>query len=200
MQFFIYLNVFLVGVVATIAVQHALAHFRPQHHEEEKEKPHTPAHTPPLPPAMRQHLLDQAKTNFEATLNRTATEFGHELTATSTQLNKELEKLGQNIIDDELKRYHASLDQLRQAAETTIKTASADIDTHQADLKTKLQEEMAAEKERLIQQIDTRLADAVMSFLVETLGHDVDLGAQSNYLVKLLDEHKDELKKGVADA
>jgi hypothetical protein len=45
--------------------------------------------------------------------------------------------------------------------------------------------------------MDTKLADAVTSFLMETLQHNVDLGAQSAYLTAMLDEHKDELVKGV---
>jgi hypothetical protein len=43
------------------------------------------------------------------------------------------------------------------------------------------------------------LGDAVASFLIDTLQHEVDLGAQTNYLIKTLDEHKDELKKEVDD-
>ena len=57
----------------------------------------------------------------------------------------------------------------------------------------------AAEKQQLIAQIDTKLADAVTSFLVETLGHNVDLGAQSDYLISVLDEHKAEFTKRVTD-
>ena len=60
-------------------------------------------------------------------------------------------------------------------------------------------EEITNEKEKLIQQIDTRLADAVTSFLIETLGHNVDLGAQNKYLIEMLEEHKPELIKGVKD-
>ena len=51
----------------------------------------------------------------------------------------------------------------------------------------------------MIQQIDTRLAEAVTSFLIETLQHNVDLGAQSAYLTAQLEEHKADFIKEVAD-
>jgi hypothetical protein len=38
----------------------------------------------------------------------------------------------------------------------------------------------------------------VVSFLIETLQHDIDLGAQSAYLTKVLEEHKDDFKQGVS--
>jgi hypothetical protein len=43
------------------------------------------------------------------------------------------------------------------------------------------------------------LADAVASFLIETMQHNVDLGAQSTYLTTMLEEHKTELTKGIID-
>jgi phenylpyruvate tautomerase PptA (4-oxalocrotonate tautomerase family) len=66
-------------------------------------------------------------------------------------------------------------------------------------MQARLAEELANEKQRLAQLLDTKLADAVASFLVETLGKEVDLGAQAAYLTSMLEAHKDELIKGVTD-
>lgn len=197
LQIFLFANIFIIGALTALALQYAYAHFRPHQHKD--EKPRAATQSVHLPPAMREHLLEQSKINFQAVLNRSANELGHDLQATTAQLNKELEKLGDQIIKDETQRYHANLDQLRTAAEKTISGAQEEIAGHQTDLKAKLAEEMAAEKQRLIQQIDTKLADAVMSFLMETLQHNVDLGAQSAYLTSMLEEHKAELTKGISD-
>ena len=59
--------------------------------------------------------------------------------------------------------------------------------------------ELEAQKAQLIAQIDTKLADSVVAFLVETLQHDVDLGAQTQYLTKMLDEHKADFSGKVKD-
>lgn len=221
LQFFLLLNVFLIGAASALAIKHAYAHFKPEHHDAEKHRAHEQPQGGHLPVAVRQQLLQQSQANFQAVLDRSTAELQHDLQSTATQLNKQLEKIGNRIVADEMKRYESSLDKLRSQAQTTISTAQSSIEKHQAELEAKLTrrqtemeaqiaqrkaeletalvEEMAAEKQRLIAQIDTRLADAVASFLTETLQHNVDLGAQSTYLTAMLEEHKAELTRGVKD-
>lgn len=73
--------------------------------------------------------------------------------------------------------------------------------TAQAALQQKFEDQLAvdieAKKEFLIKQIDTKLTDAVTSLLIESLGNNIDLGAQGPYLTSLLEAHKDEIKNGV---
>lgn len=63
----------------------------------------------------------------------------------------------------------------------------------QAELEQKLEAEMQKRREAYVTQLDTKLGDAVAAFLTDTLGHNVDLGAQTSYLVAQLEAHKDEL-------
>jgi uncharacterized membrane protein len=208
LQIFLLFNVFLIGALAAIAAQHAYVHFKP--HSQKESRPRPTPQGGHLPPEVREHLLQESQAHFQAVLNRSADELQHDLKATTEVLDKQLEKLGSEILADEMKRYRASLDQLRAQAETTITTAQTEIADHQTDLKSKLAErhaeleaklleEMDAEKQRLIQQIDTKLSDAVASFLMDTLQHNVDLGAQTAYLTSMLEEHKSELVKGISD-
>ena len=209
LQIFLLINILLIGALATVAIQHALAHFRPHSHD--LEKPHAAAQQPPqLPPAVKARLLAAAEHRFQTALEHSADQLERNLQTTTSQLNKQLEKLGSEIINDEMKRYRTSLDELRARTEISIGSAQTEIAQHQDDLKqklaehqaqleAKLTEDVAAEKQRLIQQMDTKLADAVASFLLETLPHNVDLGAQSAYLTAMLDEHKAEITKGVVD-
>ena len=44
-----------------------------------------------------------------------------------------------------------------------------------------------------------KLAGAVTAFLIDTLGHNVDLGAQTKYLTETLEQHKAELVKELSD-
>ena len=208
LQIFLLINIFLIGVVTALAVQHAFAHFKP--HPPEADKPRPTPQNAHLPFEVRKHLLEAAQTHFEAVLDRSAAELQHDLTTTTAQINKQLERLGTEIVNDEMKRYRTSLDDLRKQTEATIASAQTEIAEHQSglqaqlaqrqtELEAKLTEEMAAEKQHLAQQIDTKLADAVASFLIETMQHNVDLGAQSTYLTTMLEEHKAELTKGITD-
>jgi uncharacterized membrane protein len=207
LQIFLLINVFLIGALTAVAIRHAYAHFRPTPHEEPKPV-HHPAPTAHLPPAVREQLLHAAQANFQKVLDTSAKQLQQDLRTTTVQLNKQLERIGTKIINDEAPRYHTTLTQLRSNAETTITSAQSEVTKHQSELlaglaeqQVKLEAELtakiAAEEQHLLQQMDTRLADAVASFLMETLQHNVDLGAQSAYLTAMLDEHKAELVQGV---
>lgn len=200
LQIFIYVNVFLIGALTTVAVQHAIAHFRPR---KLPEKPALPPANIQLPPAVKERLLKESQANFQAALDQSAETLQHDLNATSQKVNHLLAQLGTQVVGTEMERYRMDLIALRKQTETAFNGAQSDIGEHQAKLiaalKVSLNEEMATEKQRLLKQIDTKLADAVASFLLETLQHNVDLGAQSAYLTAMLEEHKAEFKEEVSD-
>ena len=187
-----------IGVFAVLAVQHALAHFRPSGHD--AEHLHAQAAPPQgghLSPAIREKLLEDAKKDFERVLRQSAAELQADLQSTAEEIKQQVEKLGTDTVAKELEEYRAKIAELQQQTEATIGGMHQEITNHQEDLKAKMTEEIDAEKQRMIQQMDTKLADAITSFLTETLQHDVDLGAQAEYLTKTLEEHKAELTKGV---
>jgi hypothetical protein len=206
LQIFVLANVFLVGALTMVAIRHALAHFKPHTHDAEKARP--THETVQLSHAIKERLMKQAEAKLQAVLDRSAVQLERSLTETAGRLDRQLERLGSKIISDEMARYNKALDDLQAHTQLSISGAQAEISQHQDDLKTKLAErqaeleaklaeDMAAEKERLVAELDTKLADAVTSFLLETMAHEVDLGAQNAYIVKMLDEHKDEITKGV---
>mgnify|MGYP000855184621 CR=1 FL=1 len=194
LQLFLLINVFIIGALSTTAIRHAWAHFRPQ---KKVEKP--AAQTLHLPQELKEQMLDKAQRDFEKVLTHAASELQDDLTKTATELNGQLEKLGAQVVTSETQRYQTMLESLRTQVQTVITTAQTDIQDHQTDLKTKLNEKVAAEQQRLVGQIDTKLADAVTSFLAESLQHNVDLGAQTPYMIAMLEEHKAELIKGITD-
>ena len=207
LQIFLLINVFFIGVLAAVALRHARAHFKPPQPVEAPRRKGQQVH---LPSAVKERMLHAAQANFQSVLDHSASELQRDLTTTASGLNKQLEQLGHEIISDEMKRYRAGLDELRDQAQIAIGGAQSSIAAHQAELEAKfierqaqleknLTDEMAAEKQRLMEQMDAKLSDAVASFLIETLQHNVDLGAQSTYLMTMLDEHKAELTKKVID-
>ena len=214
LQIFLLVDVFVMGSIAAISVRHAFAFFR--HRKLEKkiepapEKPHEIKETAKLPPAVREKLIAAAQENFQNILAKSAQELQVDLKHTTDKLDKQLQTLGVRIIATEMKRYQTDIDKLRLDITENIGGAQAEIIKHQTDLNAKLDEkrseleaklaaDIKQEQERLMQNIDTKLADAVASFLMDTLQHNVDLGAQNSYLIATLEEHKNDFKKGISD-
>jgi hypothetical protein len=198
LEIFLLFDVFLIGAVVALAVQHAYARTPKRAAEKAAAEP-VPAETLQLPPEVRERLIEASKANFKFALERSAVELQHELKSTTLQLNYQLGKLGREIFAHEMERYRLELEQLRKRADIVIGGAQSEIAEHQAQLRIRLAEEMMAEKQHFIAQFDTKLADAMAAFLIETLGHDVDLGAQMPYVIAMLDEHKAEIMKGVSE-
>lgn len=194
LQIVLVINALLIGILGTIAARHGFAHFKPDH-DAEKHKPEQNMH---LPPAIREKLLDEAQANFHLMLRRSVKDLEKDLQDTTEKIHQTLEKEGNEAITHQIQLYRDKLAQLQKQTEDNISAIGQDLSSHQNTLKTKLAEEVQAEKKRLVQQIDTKLADSVASFLTETLQHNIDLGAQSEYLKKMLEEHKAEIAKEVA--
>jgi restriction endonuclease len=203
LQIFLYANVFIIGALTTIGVQHAYAHFRPKSRRSER-----PQSVPEvrLTEEMREQLLRKSQANYQAVLEKSAADLHRDLDETGELLNKTLNKLGTTMVGNELERYHADLEQIRKQAEAAINGAQTELSAHQTELKAAMTaaveaekqaalKQVAAEQEQLAKMIDTKLGDAVASFLTETLQHNVDLGAQQTYMMAMLEEHKDDFKQ-----
>jgi DNA replication initiation complex subunit (GINS family) len=194
LQVLLLLQVFILGILAAVALRYARAHFGPAKTEE-----HRPMLGPgaSLPPEIRRRLLEEAEVKFQNSINHVSSRLNHDLEISSDQINHLVNKLASDIVSGEMEHYRLQLGKLNEQATAEISGIRSEITKHEAEIKAKMAEEIEAEKQRLIKQIDTKLADAVASFLSETLQHNVDLGNQSEYLLQMLEEHKADFAKEV---
>ena len=195
---FLLVDVLLIGIFTPYVIRHARAHFWHKA-QEGSVKPRAAMQNGHLPPSVREQLLEDAQKNFQRVLNSSAKELQQDLEATAGDIHKLVEKMGTEAVASELENYRARLADLQKKTEEDMAGMRDTIAAQQEELKAKVAADIEAEKERLLTQIDNRLADAVSSFLLDTLQHEVDLGAQQAYLVKMLEEHKEEFAKEVKD-
>lgn len=234
-------NVFLLGVVVTIAVRHFTDHNRPKH-------------LGVIDDDVKVQLAESAKQEFTSVLESSGAALSNEMQSTAKRLNRLLEQFGSDILQDEMQLFRNNLDVIRKRTESEAGGAHRHIIARQSDLEAdivkqrdelaqrlidhqakleasllqlqssieqslqdrqqaftkaiqdretaldaQLDAELAKERALLVQQIDTKLGDAVGSFLLNHLGTNVDLGAQTPYLMKLLEDNKDQFKAEVTD-
>lgn len=154
--------------------------------------------------------LEQAvQSNFQTLLEQASHSFNEDLKGTSQKLNEEVSRLTTGVITNELEQYRTVLSGVREQASKTVQEIQTAVDQQrqaaqqqyqqqQLESRTKLDAYMGAERDRLLAELDKRLADIVASYLSEALGENVDLGAQSAYLVKMLEQNKEEFKKDLS--
>ncbi len=153
---FLIVNMFVLGVVVALAYTHARAHFRSEHEPKKRTT------LPVLPHDMQKRILEDAEDDYERVLRKSAVAFGKDLQSTTADLTRQLSEISGHIMDDELARYKASLASLHDETEKKIGSSSAEIDSHQADLRTKLAERQAAMDRQLAEhqhELETKLAE-----------------------------------------
>ena len=147
--------------------------------------------------------------NLETIRKKTALETGNthgQIASHQAELELDLAKR-RGELQAQMESHQAKLERTLQELQTTIETSlqqrqalfAQKLGEREAALDTALDAQIAKEREVLLRQIDTKLGDAVASFLLNTLGTNVDLGAQTPYLLQLLESHKDEFKREVGD-
>ncbi len=146
--------------------------------------------------------------NLESIRKKTITETGNthgQIAAHQAELEMDLAKR-RGELQAQIEQHQHSLEKtvldLQTSIEQSLKTRQTTfaelLEKREASLNTELDTQVAKERALLIQQIDTKLGDAMASFLLNSLGTNVDLGAQGPYLMKLLEAHKEELKQEVS--
>jgi len=196
---FLLVDVLLIGIFAPMAIRHAQAHLWHKKQEGSGGTKHGAVQNGHLPPSVREHLLEEAQRNFQHVLDSSAKELQQDLAATTLEIHKLVEKMGTEAVASELENYRTRLAELQKKTEEDMAGMRETIAAQQEELKVMVAADIQAEKARLLTQIDTRLGDAVTSFLLDAMQYEVDLGAQGPYLTKLLEAHKDEFKKEVGD-
>jgi hypothetical protein len=195
LQILLFLQIFVLGVIAAAAVQYWRRHKAAAAHETAGRRPVEAEEG--LSPAVKQRLIDESELKIQNSLNHTVTKLDHDLESSAIQINQLVNRLASDIVAGEMERYRMQLGKLHEHASTEMGTIRTEIAKHEDELKARIAQELAIEKQRLIKQLDTKLADAVASFLNETLQHNVDLGNQTAYLISMLEEHKAEFIKEV---
>lgn len=112
-------------------------------------------------------------------------------------LSVRISDLTNNSLLGEFEKYQVSLQALRDQSIQEFSKLQAELDTRRTQLTEHLDKIIQAEGEKRLGSLDARMNDVISSYLIESLGNQVDLGAQSAYIFDMLHEHKDEIKRDI---
>ncbi len=114
-----------------------------------------------------------------------------------TQLSAHMTELANDSISPEFEKYQVSLEALREQSIGTFSKLQMELDKRRDQLIAELETNMKNEREKRIELFNQRLNDVVSSYLAESLGTNVDLGAQTNYILQSLQKHRDDIKRDI---
>ena len=148
------------------------------------------------------------ETDFSEVQKRADAQLLHAVDLASQRLEKSVsdgvDKLAAHVNDvaadsvaQEFDKYQASLRALNNQTVEQFAKIQTDLETQRAELLKQLQQEVLLERERRLAKFNERINNVVSSYLSETLGNRVDLGAQMPYIFEQLEKHKDDIKRDI---
>lgn len=172
-----------------------------------------------LDPGVQEEIQKLAKTKLEESVDRTAKKLAGDLTATSSKLTGDVQaaatKLTQSLnaaadsvgnsmtsmtdqmLEDELAAYRSLLGDARNQMKENLASVHEAMEAQRTKAEEEVRAEIREEKAELMGKFDNKLAEVLAAYLVESLGQNVDLGAQTKYIFNMLNEHKKQLKEDI---
>ena len=140
-------------------------------------------------------LDDKLKNAYEAKIGEATQTFGTDLQATSKRLSEQVSRLTTTVIEEELEAYQKTLEEVRKTATEAMEQIHQAVEHQRVELRQGMEAELASEKKLLADKFDTKMGDIVSSYISESLGSGVDLGAQMQFILTSLEAHKPDIRK-----
>lgn len=189
----------LVGAVLMLTVVVVAQAVQLHQHQKQFAKQAAPAATVApivrVEPPTAAELQAKLKAAYEAKIAEAVQGFGVDLHATSQKLSEQVQRLTTTVIEEELEGYQKTLEEVRKSATAAMDQIHQAVEHQRAELRQGMETELTAEKKILADKFDAKMGDVVASYISESLGSGVDLGAQMQFILKSLESHKEDIRK-----
>jgi hypothetical protein len=138
----------------------------------------------------REELRNRGRLHFEKIIGENAMFLQQDLRLTTSQLNDYMKTEITTKLKQEFEKYEQSIADAKQMAVESIEKTNQAIEEQRQVLSGKVEEEVAAEKELLLQHFEKNMADIVNHYVLEAVGDQIDLSDQLDYILADLEANK----------
>jgi hypothetical protein len=139
----------------------------------------------------REELRNQGRLYFKQIINENAMFLQQDLRLTTSQLNDYMKDEIKRTLQEEFAKYSESITTAKDLAIETIQKTQAIIEQQRKALEKQLNEEVATEKQRILDNFEKNMADIVNHYILTAIGQEIDLTAQLDYIFKCLEDNKE---------
>ena len=140
--------------------------------------------------SFREELRNRGRLHFEKVISENALFLQQDLRLTTSELNTFMKDEIQKVLKDEFSKYEASITSARDIALESIKKTQEIIDQQRTQLEQQMNDQAAEEKQRLIDRFEKNMADILNHYILDTIGGEIDLNDQLEYIFQSLEENK----------
>lgn len=139
----------------------------------------------------------EATEQMRTVLHEAAKQLQDSVTESTARLGEQIQDNTNTTLGQEFEKYQVSLQALRDQTIQEYGKLQKDLDARRSELLEEIERNVGKEHEKMVDQFNTRMGDVIAAYLVESLGNQVDLGAQTSYILQNLEQHKEDIKRDV---
>ena len=138
----------------------------------------------------REELRNRGRLHFEKIITENAMFLQQDLRLTTSQLNEYMKTEMTRTLKEEFEKYEQSIADAKQLAIDSIQKTNVAINEQRQLMSQQLKDEFTAEKQRLIARFSDNMADIVNHYVLESVGDQIDLNDQLEYILGHLEANK----------
>lgn len=142
-------------------------------------------------------ILGGARHNLEEVVAQSSELFSASLATTIQGITDKTQEMAGMTLTTEFAKYQASLEALREETIQEFSDLQKQLEARRGELTVELEKLVAKDREERVDAFNARIADVVSSYLVEAMDKGIDVGAQSKYIIRTLEAHKEDIKKDI---
>lgn len=147
----------------------------------------------------REELRNRGRLHFEKIIGENAMFLQQDLRLTTSQLNEYMKQEITQKLQDEFSKYEKSIMDAKQMAIDSITKTQAAIEQQRQMMGQQLQQEVQAERARLIKRFEDHMADIVNHYVLAAIGDQIDLNDQLEYILSDLEANKEAIVRDITD-
>lgn len=143
----------------------------------------------------QEELRNKARLDFQRVINENAMFLQQDLRMTTAEINDYLKKNMVERLEKEFMEYERSIKDVQEAAVQSLNNTVAAAEQKQDELNTRIEKEMQARKEQSLKAFQENMADVVSSYVIKSVGEQLDIREQLPLIVREMESRADDMKK-----
>lgn len=141
----------------------------------------------------REELRNRGRLHFEKIIGENAMFLQQDLRLTTSQLNEYMKTEITNKLQEEFTKYEQSITDAKQVALDSINKTQEAIEQQREVMSKQLITEIESEKQRMVERFEANMADIVNHYVLTTVGDQIDLNDQLEFILSDLEANKEAL-------
>ena len=141
----------------------------------------------------REELRNRGRLHFEKIIGENAMFLQQDLRLTTSQLNEYMKTEITNKLQEEFTKYEQSITDAKDLALDSINKTQEAIEQQRQVMSQQLIKEIEEEKQRMVTRFEANMADIVNHYVLTTVGDQIDLNDQLEFILTDLEANKEAL-------